>query len=231
MATNAAIRITPSVLAADFSRLGEQVALVEQAGADWLHLDIMDGHFVPNLSIGVPVVASIRKVTSLHLDVHLMLTDPGKYAEPFVKAGADTVTFHIEAVDDAPAMVEQLRGLGVGVGVSLNPGTPADAARQIVPMVDLVLVMTVWPGFGGQKFMPECLDKIRTLAGWMNAEQTLQVDGGIDTTTAPLVAGAGANNLVAGSAVFGATQPGAALKELRRVAADAAQRRALEQRV
>lgn len=213
--------MAPSLLSADFGRLAEQIAAVEQAGADLLHLDVMDGHFVPNLSLGVPVVASVRQHTKLPLDVHLMITDPGKYAPAFVDAGADLVTFHIEVAEEPRAMIRQIRELGARVGISLNPGTPVESLLDVIEDVDLVLVMTVWPGFGGQRFMEECVEKIEVLAERLRPEQWLQVDGGIGVDTVARVVTAGADTLVAGSAVFGADDPGAALQALRKVAEDA----------
>ncbi len=219
--TETDIRIAPSILAADFARLGDAIAAVEQAGADQLHLDIMDGHFVPNLSFGVPVVESISRSTEMFLDTHLMIADPLRYAPAFAAAGSDLITFHIEVVDHPRDAVKAIRDLGVKVGVALNPGTPAEAVFGLEELVDLVLVMTVWPGFGGQQFMADTLPKIELIAPRLAPHQWLEVDGGITPETAGGVVAAGANTLVAGSAVFNG-DPSVSISRLREAAQAAA---------
>lgn len=216
------IRLAPSLLNADFGHLADQMATVEAAGVDMWHLDIMDGHFCPNLSFGVPVVASVSRCTNIPLDAHLMISDPMRYAPAFVEAGADSITFHIETAPQPRELVKSIRDLGARVGVALNPDTPAETIAEIIDDVDLVLVMTVWPGFGGQRFIERCLDKIELLASQMSDEQWLQVDGGINRETIPEVVAAGADTLVVGSAIFHAADPRAetiACRELARRAA------------
>ncbi len=211
------MRVAPSLLAADFARLADHVHMIENAGAEILHLDVMDGHFVPNISFGVPVIEKLRPVSKLFFDTHLMITDPVKYAEPFVKAGSDLLTFHIEVTDAPMKVVEHIRSLGARVGVTLNPGTEVETIWSVVEAVDLVLVMSVWPGFGGQKFIPNALDRLRAIRAKLRPEQRLEVDGGIGLATAEEAARAGADTLVAGSAVFDRPDPAAAMLELERL--------------
>ncbi|MBN1876827.1 MAG: ribulose-phosphate 3-epimerase [Anaerolineae bacterium] len=202
------IRIAPSILSADFASLGSDVKSAEEAGADILHIDVMDGHFVPNLTIGPMVVAALRHVTKLPLDVHLMIDNPDAYIPAFVKAGADIVTVHPEVCLHLHRTLQTIRGLGVKAGVALNPATPESVLQYVVSLVDLVLVMTVNPGFGGQTFIPEMLLKIKAIRQLLDAAKScawLSVDGGINTETVSLVVNAGADTLVAGSAIFGAS--------------------------
>jgi len=199
------LRIAPSILASDFSRLGEEVRAVESAGADLVHVDVMDGRFVPNITIGPPVVGALRASTKLPLDVHLMIVEPDKYIEAFARAGADTIIVHTEAVPDLPRVLGQIRALGKRAAVAVNPGSPLDGVPDLLPQLDMVLLMTVNPGFGGQHFMESVIPKIRTLRAEIvrrGLDVDIEVDGGIAPATAPTVVEAGANVLVAGSAVF-----------------------------
>lgn len=203
------VKIAPSILSADFTRLGEQVAEAEAAGADYIHVDVMDGHFVPNITVGPLVVEAVRRATRLPLDVHLMIEDPERYIARFAKAGADILTVHVEACPHLHRVVQQIKGLGVKAGVSLNPATPLGSLEEILEHVDLVLVMTVNPGFGGQEFIAGMLSKIRRLRRRLDERGLkceLEVDGGINAETAPEVVAAGASVLVAGEAIFGAQE-------------------------
>lgn len=194
------VLVAPSLLAADFSRLAEETKRVEEAGADWIHLDVMDGHFVPNLTIGPQVVGALRPVTKLPLDVHLMIENPNRYAQAFVEAGADRVTIHAEAAHDLPAAVRLVRKLGVKVGVAIRPQTGIDLLRSVLDEIDLALLMTVNPGFGGQSFMPEVIPKIESLRKIFKGH--IQVDGGINRETAQKTRSAGADVMVAGTYIF-----------------------------
>ena len=208
------VRVAPSLLAADFARLRDEIQAIEAAGAEILHLDVMDGHFVPNISFGVPVVESIRAVTDLYLDTHLMIADPLKYAEPFRKAGSDSITFHIEVPDQPHKIIDRIRDLGADVGVSLNPDTSPEDLDPVLDAVDLVLVMSVWPGFGGQTFISGALDKCKILHSKLAPSQRLEIDGGINFQTITSAVEAGADILVAGSTIFGAERSALAYNEL-----------------
>jgi ribulose-phosphate 3-epimerase len=200
-------RIAPSILSADFGRLAEEIRAVDEAGADWIHVDVMDGRFVPNITIGPLVVEAVRKATKKPLDVHLMIVEPERYVEDFAKAGSDIITVHAEACTHLHRTLQQIRGLGKRAGVSLNPHTPEDVLRYVLPDIDLVLVMSVNPGFGGQAFIPSSLEKLRRLRALIDGsgyDIDLEVDGGVKPGTAHKVMDAGADAIVAGSAVFGA---------------------------
>jgi ribulose-phosphate 3-epimerase len=212
------VRIAPSILSADFARLGEEVQALQAAGADWIHVDVMDGRFVPNLTVGPLVVKALRGVTTLPLDVHLMIVEPERYIDAFADAGADTITVHVEACTHIHRAIEHIHSLGKRAGVSLNPSTSEEAVRYLLPVVDLILVMSVNPGFGGQSFIAEVVPKLDVLRKWIRAsgrDVDLEVDGGIGPTTAGAVCEAGANVLVAGNAIFGGGNYARAIAELR----------------
>ncbi len=211
--------VAPSILSADFANLERDMRVIRDAGAPWAHVDIMDGHFVPNITIGIPVVKALRRVSDLTLDVHLMISEPGRYAEAFCKAGADFLTVHLEA--DTPERIQQtlhnIRAMGVKAGISVKPGTPAEALEPYLTFCDMILIMTVEPGFGGQKFMEDMMDKLRYLRRRLdvcNPSCLLEVDGGVDARTAPICKAAGANVLVSGSAFFKAADKAAFVARL-----------------
>lgn len=215
------IEVLPSILAADFARLGEEIATVERAGASFLHVDVMDGHFVPNISIGIPVVESIRRITRLKLDCHLMISDPDKYAPEFIRAGADYVLVHQEACVHLDRTLRLIRDEGARPGVVLNPATPISMISEVLDLVDHVLIMSVNPGFGGQSFIPNALKKVQALA-WRRRELGLEfaiaIDGGVDVHNAGEITRAGCDWLVAGSSIFHTPNPGEAFLELQRAA-------------
>ena len=200
------VLVAPSILSADFSRLGEEIKAVKNAGADWIHIDVMDGHFVPNITIGPVVVSKIRKVTDLFFDVHLMIENPEKYIEPFAKAGSDLITIHAEVCNDPKSIIKKIKDLGCKAGVSINPETSVDLIKDIIQYVDLVLVMSVHPGFGGQSFIEDVVPKIKQIREIIDKSSKdiyLEVDGGINDKTAKIVVENGANVLVAGNYIFG----------------------------
>jgi len=212
------IEIAPSILSADFSRLGEQIATVERAGASLLHVDVMDGRFVPNITVGLPVVKAISRATRLPIDAHLMIVEPGQYAEQFVKAGAQMVSIHVEADPHMHRTLSAIRSAGAQAGIAINPATPLTALEEVLKFADYVLVMSVNPGFGGQKFISQSLDKVRRLRKMIDErglKTRIEIDGGIDRDNIAEVAGAGADIIVSGSAIFGAPDPAVALRELR----------------
>ncbi len=202
-------------MSADFARLADEIRQIESAGVSIVHLDVMDGHFVPNITIGPPVIAKLRKCTELIFDTHLMISDPAQYAERFIEAGADHITFHIEAADEPEKLIDRLHDLGVTAGICLNPDTPTEAIRSVAPLCDMVLVMTVHPGFGAQKFMLEAAKKIIQVREIVGPDIRIEVDGGIDSKTAPIVVSYGADTLVAGNAIFAKTDRIAAINAIR----------------
>lgn len=212
------IEIAPSILSADFAHLADEIAEVESAGVNIIHLDVMDGHFVPNITIGPVVVEKLRKCSGLVLDCHLMISDPAKYAERFVEAGADHITFHIEAAEKPREIIERLHELGCTAGICLNPETAVEEIEQVGPLCDMVLVMTVHPGFGAQAFMPEAAQKVVRVREIVGPDVRVQVDGGIDPETTPIVVGYGADTLVAGNAIFAKSDRIAAINAIREAA-------------
>jgi ribulose-phosphate 3-epimerase len=225
----ARIEIAPSILAANFAKLGDEVRTVEEAGADVIHVDIMDGHFVPNLSLGIPVVASLRKATRLPLDVHLMIEQPELYIEEFIRAGASRVLVHQEATAHLDRALAMIRELGAEAGAVINPATPVGMLSEVLDKVDTILVMTVNPGFGGQKFIPNSYEKIRQLnqiRARYNASFRIEVDGGVEPENTAALAQAGANTFVAGTSIFHTADPAAATRQLKKLATQALSQRA-----
>ena len=211
--------IAPSVLSADFSRIGADIDMITRAGADILHLDVMDGHFVPNITFGPKMVADIRKLTKLPLDVHLMISEPEKYVDEFVKSGADWVSVHFEASKHLNRLVQQIRDAGAKAGVVINPATPVNVLEEILPYIDFVLLMSVNPGFGGQKFIKTSVEKAKKLSEMirkMELDVMIEMDGGIGPANIKMLSDAGVNVFVAGNAVFGATDPAAVIAEMKK---------------
>lgn len=207
--------IAPSILSADFACLSNEIKKVENAGADWIHVDVMDGHFVPNLTIGAPVVKDIRKITNIPLDVHLMIENPEKYLDDFINAGSDIITFHIEAVKNPIELIRKIKSKGIKAGVSIKPKTPVSEIISLIKEVDLILVMTVEPGFGGQKFMLDCAEKIKEIKKFVPGNLIIEVDGGINNETSKICKEYGANALVAGNYIYKAENASEAIESLR----------------
>lgn len=208
------VEVAPSILSADFARLADEIAVVEQAGVNIVHLDVMDGHFVPNITIGPPVIAKIRKYSNLVFDAHLMISEPDRYAENFIEAGANHITFHIEVADEPKKLIDKLHNSGCTAGICLNPETPVEQIEAVAPLCEMILVMTVHPGFGGQKFMPEAAKKVARVREIVGPEIRIEVDGGIDPQTTPTVVSYGADTLVAGNAIFAKTDRIAAIRAI-----------------
>jgi ribulose-phosphate 3-epimerase len=218
ISTGSRVRIAPSLLSADFARLGDEVAMCEAGGADWLHLDVMDGRFVPNLTFGAKVIETVRKLTKLPLDVHLMVVEPERYFDDFAAAGATGLTIHVETSPHLDRQLSRIRELGCAAGVTLNPATPLESVREVIAEIDLLLIMSVNPGFGGQQFIPSSVDKIARARAMLDAagsRAALEVDGGINRTTIAQVHAAGADTFVAGHAIFSAKNPREEIAALR----------------
>jgi ribulose-phosphate 3-epimerase len=209
------IEVVPSVLSADFARLADEIDIITSAGVRIVHLDVMDGHFVPNITIGPPVIAKLRKYSDLVFDAHLMISEPERYAERFAEAGANHITFHIEVAEDPPELIDKLHELDCTAGICLNPETPVESIRAVAPLCDMVLVMTVHPGFGGQEFLQDAAKKIVQVREIVGPEIRIEVDGGIDPHTTPIVVSYGADTLVAGNAIFGKSDRVAAINAIR----------------
>jgi ribulose-phosphate 3-epimerase len=209
------IEIAPSILSADFARLADEIAIVAEAGVQMIHLDVMDGHFVPNITIGPPVIAKLRKHSDLLFDTHLMISEPARYAESFAQAGSNNITFHIETTEEPDELVDRIHDLGCTAGITLNPETPVESIEKVAPRCDMVLVMTVHPGFGGQVFIDEAARKVIAIRKLVGPNIRIEVDGGIDSETTPIVVSYGADTLVAGNAIFGKPDRIAAIGAIR----------------